>query len=152
MNIDYPKVYSYADDKSAKKQKWYFRLLILEYSFLFIIALNSFLSYERKFIVSFILIAVLVAFFFLKKIFSLASEWYKYRALAESVKTTCWRYVMRAEPFNNSDQCDNYEEFKNSLVDTIKDSNVIPKKIKPEILNNSTVTDSMRAIELLSLE
>jgi len=152
MNIEYPKVYSYADEKSAKKQQWYFRLLISEYALLFVIALNSFFLYEWKYIFSFVLIAILVVFFLIKKMFSLTSEWYKYRALAESVKTTCWRYIMRAEPFNSDNQCDNYEEFKDSLTEIIKDSNIIPKKIKPEILNNHTVTESMRVIESLSLE
>lgn len=152
MPIEYPKVYEYADKQSAKKQSWYFRLLIAEYSLLFVIALNSFLAYDNKFIVSFFLILFLVAFFFIKKTFSLASEWYKYRALSESVKTTCWRYIMRAEPFNQVEQCDNYDQFKDSLVATIKDSNAIPKKIKPEILNNSTVTDSMRVLESMSLD
>ncbi len=152
MTIEYPKVYEYADGKSAKKQMWYFRLLIAEYSLLFIIAFNSFISYEDKFTVSFFLILFLVVFFFIKKAFLLASEWYKYRALSESVKTTCWRYVMKAEPFNKVEQCDNYDQFKQSLVATIKDSNVIPKKIKPEILNNSTVTDSMRRMESMTLD
>jgi len=152
MSIEYPKVYSYADEKSAKKQRLYFRLLISEYALLFVIAFNSFITYESKYVVSFVLIVILVVFFFIKKMFSLASEWYKYRALAESVKTTCWRYVMKAEPFNNDDQHCNFEEFKKSLTETIKDSNAIPKKIKPEILNNSTVTDSMRKLESLTLE
>lgn len=152
MEIEYPKVYEYADGKSAQKQIWYFRLLIAEYSLLFIIAFNSFINYEDKYTVSFFLILFLVGFFFVKKTFLLASEWYKYRALSESVKTTCWRYVMKAEPFNKAEQCDNYGLFKNSLVSTINDSNAIPKKIKPDILNNSTVTDSMRLLVSMTLE
>src|SRR5471030_269850 len=32
--------------------------------------------------------------------------WYGTRALAESVKTVSWRYMMRAEPFNRGDDTD----------------------------------------------
>lgn len=33
-------------------------------------------------------------------------DWYASRAVAESIKTITWRYISRAEPFNNSDDSD----------------------------------------------
>lgn len=35
-------------------------------------------------------------------------HWYAGRAVAESIKTSTWRFVTRAEPFNNSDQIDQH--------------------------------------------
>ncbi|VWD31298.1 DUF4231 domain-containing protein [Burkholderia contaminans] len=41
--------------------------------------------------------------------------WYGARALAESVKTIAWRYMMRAEPFNRDDDTDR-DHFRQSLT------------------------------------
>ena len=35
-------------------------------------------------------------------------HWYAGRAVAESIKTTTWRFISRAEPFNNTDEIDNH--------------------------------------------
>ena len=35
-------------------------------------------------------------------------HWYSGRAVAESIKTITWRYISRAEPFNNSDVIDRH--------------------------------------------
>ena len=35
-------------------------------------------------------------------------HWYAGRAVAESIKTSTWRFVSRAEPYNNADELDNH--------------------------------------------
>lgn len=35
-------------------------------------------------------------------------HWYSGRAVAESIKTITWRYISKAEPFNNSDEVDRH--------------------------------------------
>jgi len=50
-------------------------------------------------------------------------QWYSGRAVAESIKTSTWRYISKAEPFDNSDEVDlhNFREKLKAIVEQNKD-------------------------------
>ncbi len=50
-------------------------------------------------------------------------HWYSGRAVAESIKTITWRYISKAEPFNNSNEIDSYQfgEKLKAIVNQNKD-------------------------------
>ena len=71
--------------------------------------------------------------------------WYKARALTESIKTTCWRYMMRADPYPDATNLeDSKAEFQNTLMLIFESNKSVlgsfPKR------NKSKVTRSMDEI------
>lgn len=64
------------------------------------------------------LLLVLAALFVFKIVKRLDEDWYRCRALAESVKTSTWRFCMRAHPFGDSD---NIAEPKANLRNLLRD-------------------------------
>lgn len=116
--FDYPIIYKEADDSSNRKQKNYFLLLGL---YLFItVLLSIFDSYfNDNFIMEKIIMflsILIIVFLFLFAFYDYQGKWYSSREVAESIKTICWRYCMRAEPYNVSD-----EAADKILIDTMKD-------------------------------
>lgn len=98
---DYPALYQAADKASIKAQttflniiKWYVFLLIAG-------VLLSFIGINSK------IPAIIAAIFFLFTIglsILMATKqyqkiWYNSRAVAESVKTVTWRFIMKTEPY-----------------------------------------------------
>jgi hypothetical protein len=104
--FDFPGIYKEADDISNKTQKNYLRLLKL---FLFFLVLSSLLfSYfsdiwEIKIanaVISLFVLSLSFVFF----LYDFQGIWYNARAVAESIKTSCWRYAIKADPYNIDDQ------------------------------------------------
>lgn len=104
--FDFPGIYKEADDISNKTQRNYLRLLKL---FLFILVLSSFLfSYlsniwEIK-VVNAVLSLFVLSLSFIFFLYDFQGIWYNARAVAESIKTSCWRYAVKADPYNIDDQ------------------------------------------------
>ncbi|WP_434746287.1 DUF4231 domain-containing protein [Candidatus Pantoea rara] len=150
--FEYPYVYVFADEKSTIMQRLYLRLLILEYFLLFCTAANSFLSYQEKYTTSAILLFFLMILLFVKMKFSSSSDWYKYRALAESIKTMSWRYSMKSSPFNSGDDLKDYKKYQVFLEEILKDSNYIPRKVSGNVLTKNNFTGSMKTTREMSWE
>jgi hypothetical protein len=74
------------------------------------------------------------------------SDWYGARALAESVKTVTWRYIMQAEPYDVSKATDN---FLTSLQELLEDNNSIGHKITSFV--GEPVTEEMKRVRQLNL-
>lgn len=93
-----------AGEMSASAQSFYLNLIRLEYFFLFIAAVLSLDLSESSLYYS----AYATIFLFslstllVRSTMKPEQEWYKGRALAESIKTTTWRYCMRAAPFDDA--------------------------------------------------
>ncbi|MGB8177388.1 MAG: DUF4231 domain-containing protein, partial [Pseudolabrys sp.] len=114
----YPALFRSADGASNKKQKAYLRLIGAEYAVLLLASVLSdsafkgatfYLLYAFIFVVS---LALLLA----RNLWKLQQDWYMCRALAESVKTLTWRYIMRAASFaDGSPLQDARAEFRNHL-------------------------------------
>lgn len=125
---DYPALYRAADDASQAGQKTYKRLVQADLS---LIVLASALGtvwillptrYGTAFAVvtTVVLLAILLA-----KLIGRQrrdnEDWFDGRAVAESVKTLTWRYIMRVNPFDDDTTCD--REFAREL-DAIREARV----------------------------
>lgn len=115
--FEFPGIYKEADDISNRTQRNYLRLLKL---FLSVLVLSSLLfSYfndiwEIKIanaVISLLVLSLSFVFF----LYDFQGIWYNARAVAESIKTSCWRYAMKADPYNIDDQ-----QANSLLIDTMK--------------------------------
>ena len=107
---------------------------------------NFYLLYAIIFVVS------LAAFGF-RALSKPEQDWYKSRALAESVKTLTWRYIMRADPFENSmDASVPRKEFRDHLHEIFRANQDVAKKIDNEWSAEDQITkvmDNFRKMPLL---
>jgi hypothetical protein len=78
-------------------------------------------------------------------------DWYKCRALAESVRTSTWRYVMRAEPFNSDDLHQAHAALRNYLSEVLKSNRHIGDKIAGFNADGEQTTVAMDSIRKESL-
>ncbi len=115
---DYPALYQAADEASIKCQRNY---LFLMRSYLLILILAAFLSFfgiTTKFlaIISSILFLTTISISIYILVKQYQKKWYNLRAVAESVKTVTWRYMMCAEPFSHNQ---NNKEAKQKFSETL---------------------------------
>ncbi|WP_341908763.1 DUF4231 domain-containing protein [Polaromonas sp. YR568] len=103
---DFPAAYQSASDLSADSQKAFFRAFVAHMALLLGAALISAgsPSYPWAWATQTMMLLGALAcacyLFFVRP----ERDWYTGRAIAESIKTITWRYVVRAEPFNGDDQ------------------------------------------------
>lgn len=151
----YPALYVSASSLSANSQKLYLKLIIGEYSLLII---ASFMSLNLSKLPIYFIV---YAFVFIASIFTLITrnwlkpeqDWYKGRALAESIKTSCWRYCMCAEPFGGADELGvTRAEFRNHLRAILDANRHIGGRTPPTNAASDQITDSMEAVRALSLD
>lgn len=151
----YPALFCSADDASNKKQKAYLRLIGAEYAVLLLASILSdsafkgstfYLLYAFVFVVSVILLLT-------RNLWKLQQDWYRCRALAESVKTLTWRYIMRAAPFGDGPPLkDARAEFRNHLYRTFDANRATAEKIDPNWSAADQITDEMDRVRAFSLD
>ena len=97
----YPALFRSADDASNNKQETYLRLIGAEYAVLLVASVLSDSAFKgATFYLLYAFVFVLAVVLLLtRNLWKLQQDWYRCRALAESVKTLTWRYIMRAAPF-----------------------------------------------------
>ena len=148
---DYPALYRDADSLSLKSQKHFFKFLKIHICALVASAILSIFNSNYWWLA----IAQCVAFLFtLSCSIYLFKErpdrdWYAGRALAESIKTLTWRYICRAEPFQDNEMAQ--AEFRNKLKQIYKQNKSICQKFI-EHLGESQTTDKMNEIRELPLQ
>lgn len=101
----YPALYESADSASNKTQssfvivtKAYITLVVIS------IALSTFLpktTWAAITLAAFLFVTMLAPLFMIFRKYS--DTWYRARALAESIKTSTWKFMMRSEPFDALD-------------------------------------------------
>jgi hypothetical protein len=158
MTIDqfeYPALYDTASEMSASSQNLFLLLVRAEYVFLFLAAVSSlnFYSTPHYFIIpAAILIASLVVLIF-RSLQKPEQDWYRGRALAESIKTSCWKYCMRAEPFGDSDSLSKRRgEFRSYLTEILIANRLIGDRLPPNSAAKDQITASMEATRALTLD
>ncbi len=112
QRADLPALYQSASDASQHGQRWYRRLVVTNLGLLVTVATLSgitFLvpdSWADGFmaVIVFVLLAAMAANFVNWRRGD-DENWFDGRAVAESVKTSSWRYMMRTEPFDDDATC-----------------------------------------------
>lgn len=148
---DYPALFLDADGGSNRYQNKFLRLIRGEYITLFLAAVLSmsflsgvvfYLLYAGAFVVGLLIL--------ITRAQSKPEQWwYRCRALAESVKTLTWRYMMRAAPFAGKD-----DEAKIALRDQLHEmfrENVdTAKAITNDWSGNHQITKAMEDVRAMS--
>lgn len=151
--LGFPALYASADDGSNNAQRRYLWMIRSEYFLLFCVSGASAtrgLSGLNPLAIT-LLLVVLAGLFVFKIVKKLDQDWYRCRALAESVKTSTWRFSMRAHPFEDTDSIDIPKaNFRNLLRDILKANRHIAENL--ETTDSEQVTDSMIKIRHLPLE
>lgn len=152
---DYPALYRSADTSSNTEQHEYLTLLRAEYGLLVIAAFLSMgfsedPMYHALYALVFVLAATVLIFRAVRKP---EQDWYRCRALSESIKTSTWRYMMRAEPFGNASTVQvPRAEFRNFLTEILRANRHIGSGIASELAAEHQITPRMEEIRSLDLE
>ncbi|WP_421875492.1 DUF4231 domain-containing protein [Pacificispira sp.] len=152
-SMQYPALYESASSGSDKSQRWFLWAIRSEYLLLFFISSisatrNHISNHELILTIS---ILILSAIFVCKSFKKLDQDWYRCRALAESIKTTTWRFSMRAHPFEDAENIDIPKaHFRNLLKDILRTNKGITAKLSA--LNQDQVTASMIILRNLNVK
>lgn len=108
---DYPALYQSASDLTQRAQTFFYRAFLGHMGLLAIAALISVANCSRPevaIVQAMVLLGALSCAIYLY--FARPDRhWYAGRAVAESVKTLVWRFVSKAEPFDNADAADRHD-------------------------------------------
>lgn len=101
--IRFPALYAVADRASGRQQKLYFSLVFGEYASLIAVAVMSVnMVGDRRYIIVYgLFLAAALGLLVARTLLKPEQRWYQARALAESVKTTAWKFAMGARPFQH---------------------------------------------------
>lgn len=152
---EYPALFQNADTAAANRQRVYFRAILAQYALLLIAAsvatLSSFLTPRSAALVYLICIS-LAGFLLLHNTMKKPEQdWYNARALAESVKTLSWRYMMGAEPFGLVQPTKIVrQEFASYIVELLTTHREAGDALVYGHAHGAQITDRMEAVRALS--
>lgn len=153
--IEYPALYIAAGKLSTDSQKTYLRLLRSEYFLLVVAATLSLYPaggrlYHSIYALIFVALTILLLYRAKSKP---EQDWYKGRALAESIKTSTWRYCMRAAPFEDIPDVRNKRaEFRDHLKEILFANRHIGERMPPDSAAEAQITESMEGTRSLTLQ
>ncbi|NBL00761.1 MAG: DUF4231 domain-containing protein, partial [Erysipelotrichia bacterium] len=136
----------------AKNQKYFLNGIRAEYALLIFIAVNSSLSYMEKYSVNLVLFVLLIMLLLVRNIINFEQKWYKYRAVTESIKTTTWKFAMKAEPFNGSEEINDAKQYIGYIRNIIKDSKYAIKTETLKNLEGDTFSICLKSIREMNYE
>jgi hypothetical protein len=150
--LEYPALYSSASAGAASAQSGFLLTIRAEYFLLFCVSValsTKGLVAQNRLLISIILL-ILAGLFVFKIVKKLDQDWYRCRALAESVKTSTWRFCMRAHPFVDADRtAEPNANFRNLLRDILKSNHNVAHNLSTD--DAEQVTESMLAVRMLEL-
>ncbi|MBJ6545807.1 DUF4231 domain-containing protein [Enterobacter hormaechei] len=152
MKIDYPHLYEITNERSVKNQKYFLNGIRAEYALLIFIAVNSSLSYMEKYSVNLVLFVLLIMLLLVRNIINFEQKWYKYRAVTESIKTTTWKFAMKAEPFNGSEEINDAKQYIGYIRNIIKVSKYAIKTETLKNLEGDTFSICLKSIREMNYE
>ncbi|KGM85843.1 hypothetical protein rosmuc_04179 [Roseovarius mucosus DSM 17069] len=153
--FEYPALYETAGDLSAKSQSTYLSLIRIEYALLFLAAVLS-MNWSKEptfFIVYAVVLLASLGVLICRSWMKPEQDWYRGRALAESIKTSSWRFVMRSSPFEDADSITIPRgEFREHLLAILKANRFIGDKMPPDSAAKQQIPASMEEVRSLNLE
>lgn len=151
--LDFPVLYKSADEASATAQRTFWWTIRAEYLLLFLVAVLSATRGLSGFnpLALTLLLVILAGLFVFKVYRRLDQDWYRCRALAESVKTSTWRFAMRAHPFQDAASVEQPKaEFRNLLRDILRANQNLAENLQNPDADQFTA--SMLATRQLTLD
>ena len=151
---EFPALFRSADESAVSAQGWYLWLIRLQYGLL-IIAVTIALWFGNSpdlYIVYAIAVAASSALLIYMSVKKPEKDWYGCRALAESIKTSTWRYMMRAEPFEDAPQLGEVRrKFADFLKEILDVNSHVREPISRRPYAGEQITASMDAVRALPL-
>ncbi|TAD89665.1 MAG: DUF4231 domain-containing protein [Alphaproteobacteria bacterium] len=155
LTFEFPAIYKAASRLSEKSQNKYLAVICSEYVLLILVSILSLdILRSRAAVVCYLVIFIaLLALLLWRGQSKPEQQWYKGRALAESVKTSSWRYCMSAEPFGLADsEIQRRAEFRNYLTEILRANQHIGEHLPAESADDAQVTETMEAVRKLQLD
>ena len=147
-DLDYPALYLAANSASINNQTTY--LKSIKYYLILLIVAAGFSIYAGDSKVAAIIAATLFLVTLFLSILTATKKndriWYNGRAVAESVKTITWRYMMKAEPFDKSDLKVVNSEFVSALKEILKQNKELGQYLGDDDCTKETITDKMYSV------
>lgn len=150
-NQDFPALYRSADALSLRSQKQFYNVLRADLFCLLIAAILSLFSTKHWGVAATQVVVLLAALGCSAYLFGKRPDkhWYAGRAVAESVKTCTWRYIMRAEPFDTSNELSR-REFRAKLK-AIHEQNEDTVRALTDSLDSPQISSAMESARALTL-
>ncbi len=151
---DYPTLFRDADEVSLRAQKNYYLSIACYLILLITASIMSLYGINSK------TFAIIAAFLFLAtistNIFILSKKnnevWYNARAVAESVRTIAWKFMMRAEPFESDDSEEAERKFLDILNDIINQNKNLLLELSTVLTQHNQITEKMKQIRNMSIK
>lgn len=149
MPMKLPALYAVADRASGRQQLLYFGLVLTEYAALVLVAVLSVnMIADRRYIILYgVLLGLALVTLSLRSILKPEQRWYQARALAESVKTTAWKFAMGARPFQQ-DTADR-QRLRQMLLDLLKANRSLGSQFDGQTSGDDQITVGMEALRAL---
>lgn len=151
---DYPMLYQASDFSSIQAQKKHFRLFKAKIALLLIIAVVASLAWNQVpslrtpaaiILAIFLVVSMLISAFMDKRKFDWI--WFSSRAIAESVKTESWKFMMKVDPYNGAIKG---SEAENSFLDRLDEllhrQSSICSELTPYLQKGGLITKRMKQI------
>lgn len=152
-DIDYPSLFQASDKAAIAAQTHYLNSLKLYILLLIIAATLSLIGINSRAsaigaAITFLGTIGLNSYIFTKH---LQKNWYITRAVAESVKTITWRFIVRAEPFfGNTSLNEARKNFATSLHKILEQNKQIAGTFDSDLINKSQITEKMLEVRNMS--
>lgn len=158
-NADMPGLFQASDAASSRAQRMYLYLVALDLGVMIIGAAlgavsvtNSELKQELA-LASAVSVAIGFALTLALQAQRLSATWYNGRAVAESAKTTAWRYMMCANPYTRDlSDADADRTFIAALDSFLKERKSLAASLSTQLVALPEVSDAMRAVRALPYE
>lgn len=151
QTTDYPALYQSSDTLSLRAQRAFFCALRGHLFCLVTAALLSVLnrpSPPLALLQAVVLLGALACALYLFVVRP-DRDWYAGRAVAESIKTSTWRFVSQAEPFHTNEDTDRLH-FHKILHDIVEQNREVAQRLSTH-LGGEQITDTMRAMRQASV-
>jgi hypothetical protein len=158
-NNDYPALYQIADESSLQGQHKYLKLFRLQLFVLIFGAAVSLFPLDNPnygyilAIISALMFGFAMAITVGIKYMNLENNWYIGRAIAESLKTLTWRYIMQGEPFVSENlKEDTDKKFCEILSQILSENGTYLDLTAKERETDLQITEKMELIRSLDFE
>lgn len=153
-NRNYPALFQSTDRLANESQSKYLNY-VKSYIFLLILlsgvsSFNIYFRYKDSIIVVLLILIIYSALMLMLK--NHHNTWYNARAVAESVKTISWRYMMKAAPYTKEESKKNRQQFTKEIRRILRQNQEISSQMTGKHANKDNITDKMEEIRKLSVD
>ena len=156
MKYDYyPAIFKSTDFASNKTQSHYLNCIKTYYISLIIgVGLGVYgITTPTAAIIAVFLFLIGISITILNHYKRFENKWYNYRAIAESIKSSTWKFMMRANPFESNDKYEIvHRDFLNLVHGVITEHKKIAEDLATNYGTSEQITQQMKEIRLYDLE